>query len=155
MEFVVQPQRIFVVAEQLKLLARLFPKIQPDLRTEHGETAAERAPEGPALVLVKGIDEGGFFDLQPAVEGHAWRIGRRRGVEVSLEYDPSVSSENARIVLSRGAHVIEDIPGSLNGTRVNFRRLARGEQARLEHGDLIGVGRSLLLYWSKLQRTPV
>lgn len=42
--------------------------------------------------------------------------------------------------------MLEDLPGSRNGTTLNFLPLPRGGRSELHHGDLIGVGRSLRLF---------
>lgn len=145
-EYVTNHQRLFVLSEGLRDFARLRPAVEPD---EVTVPANPRALEGGGrhrLVLVRGLDEGTTFDL--ARGGSAWRIGRRRGLEVSLDYDPAVSSENALVRWEDGRHVLEDVVGSRNGTLHNFRRLQAGERVPLRHGDLVGVGRSLLLYWT-------
>jgi DNA-binding transcriptional ArsR family regulator len=146
-EFVVNHQAIFVLSEQLRNLARLRPSVEPQGVTRQVRDVGPLPKGGPALVLVKGLDEGEWFDLKPSVVSH-WILGRRRGCAVALDFDPSVSSENARISWAEGAHWLEDLPGSRNGTTHNMRRLDPSERARLRHGDIVGVGRSLLVYWS-------
>lgn len=42
--------------------------------------------------------------------------------------------------------MLRDLPGSHNGTRVNWRRLAAGEDVLLRPGDAAGVGRSVLIF---------
>jgi pSer/pThr/pTyr-binding forkhead associated (FHA) protein len=96
-------------------------------------------------VLVKGLDEGRFFPLA-ASQRKQWTIGRRRGLEVPLDFDPFVSTENAMISSEGGGFVIEDLPDSRNGTMVNFIALAKGERRVLKGADVIGVGRSLLVF---------
>jgi DNA-binding transcriptional ArsR family regulator len=148
-EFVVNHQTLFALSEEMRDLARVRPVVEPQAATLHGQEAPSPAVRGPALVLVKGVDEGATFDLAARPEGpREWFVGRRRGLPVSLDYDPAVSSENARIWWEDGAHWVEDAPQSRNGLRLNLRVLPKGERAKLRHGDLLGVGRSLLLYWS-------
>ncbi len=147
-EFVTNHQRMFLLSEELRALARVRPAVEPE-----GPTVAEGAGwsaggSGPRLVLVKGAEDGAAFDLAPQGAEATWVVGRRRDADVSLEYDPSVSAEHAYVRWARGAHWIEDRPSNRNGTFHNFRRLPPGGSARLAHGDLIGVGRSLLLYWA-------
>jgi FHA domain-containing protein len=147
-EYVLNHQTIFALSEDLRALARLRPEETPPGKT------IQRSPEPSAgrfrpqcLVLVKGLDEGRVFDLSPAHQPpDGWIVGRQPGLPVPLDFDPFVSSLNARIVWREGAHDIEDLAESRNGTTVNFAPLPKGSRRKLEHGDVIGVGRSLLLY---------
>lgn len=144
-EYVTNHQRVFALSEELRDFARMRPTVEPDGMTVHARPRDLGARDGDRLVLVRGLDEGAAFDLSPGVE--AWRIGRRRGLEISLDYDPAVSGENAVVRWAEGHHTLEDVPTSRNGTTHNFRRLGPDERVRLRHGDVLGVGRSLLLYW--------
>ena len=146
-EFLVNHQALFGISEEMRTLARLRPVVEPRAETIQRAAEAPQPPERPCLVLVKGLDEGTTFELRPG-ERKEWIVGRRRGIAVSLDFDPSISAENARITWVDGAHHIEDHPESRNGTTVNFRLVPKGESARLQHGDLVGVGRTLLLYWA-------
>ncbi|HLE47820.1 MAG TPA: FHA domain-containing protein, partial [Candidatus Thermoplasmatota archaeon] len=102
---------------------------------------------GPRLVLVHGLYEGKSYALDPrlAPEGE-WRIGRRRGIAVSLDYDPYISLENSVVRRTGDKLTIEDLPGSKNGTSVNWEPLAKGRAHVLKPVDVIGVGRSLLVF---------
>lgn len=145
-EFIVNHQRIYLLSEEVRGLARMRPTVEVDHPTIAGG-AASPIPRGrPLLVLVKGLDEGATFDLRPQEEPHRWVVGRARGSGVCLDFDPSVSSENALIEWRDGAHHLRDLPGSRNGTTHNLRPLGTNEQVRLDQGDIIGVGRSLLVY---------
>lgn len=145
-QFVVDHQRLFLLSEEVRALARLRPTLEGDAQTIDFDAPAAVIERGPRLVLVRGLDEGEVFPL--SAPHHTWRVGRRRGLEISLDYDPSVSTENAVIERSGASLVISDVEGSRNGTLVNFRRLVVGEKRKLAHGDLISIGRSLLLYWA-------
>lgn len=145
-EFVTNHPRVFLLSEELRALARMRSAVPPEGPTIEGKSAAPPAVRGPQLVLVKGADEGAIFPL--AGPRASWIIGRRRGVDVCLEYDPTASGQNAIIERAGEGYVLLDVRGSRNGTRHNFRLLAPDERVPLRHGDLVGVGRSLLLYWS-------
>lgn len=148
-EFAVNHQTVFSLSEELRDLARLRPAVEPDSPTLVGSPLQTPPAPRPCLVLVKGVDEGLTFDLSVGPgKPREWLVGRRRGLAVSLDYDPSVSAENARIAWEDNGHVVEDLPDSRNGVRLNLRLLPKGQRARLRHGDLLGVGRSLLLYWA-------
>jgi DNA-binding transcriptional ArsR family regulator len=146
-EFVVNHQRIFTISEQVHQLARLRPVIELDTETRLRAQGSSPKREGPTLVLVKGLDEGTLFNLRPRQEDSAWTIGRSRSADVPLDFDPTVSHQNARVRFREGRYFLEDVPGSTNGTTWNLRRLAAGESPPLRHGDLIGVGQSILLFW--------
>jgi len=148
-EFIVNHQAIFALVEELKGLARLRPVVEMPTPTAEMTPAPQREADGARLLLVKGLDEGLFFHVRPgSAPSNEWIIGRRRGLAVTLDFDPYVSAENAIIRWFGGRHMIRDGPESRNGTFVNLQALRPDEEHALRHGDLIGVGRSLLLYWS-------
>lgn len=147
-EYSLNHQALYAMAEEFRGLARLRPAAEP-----HAATVARPAPaeppteEGPCLVLVKGLDEGRTISLAAPPSGRKqWTIGRRRALDVSLDFDPFVSTENALVTWEAGVYTIEDLPDSRNGTHVNFVPLAKGEKRRLRPADVIGVGRSLLVF---------
>lgn len=147
-EFLLNHQTIFALSEEMRRLARLRPDVEPAMRTQPGGEPGGASATGPCFVLAKGLDEGAFFDLKPPPSGKAeWIVGRRRGVAVALDFDPYISAENTLVTWDGGAHHVEDLPGSRNGTSLNFRPLAKGTRVALRHGDIVGVGRSLLVYW--------
>lgn len=145
-EYVVNHQRVFAVSEELRALARLRAAVEPEGETVVGSAEATLRREGPQLVLVRGLDEGTTYPLAgPA--GSMWILGRSRHATIPLDFDPSVSSQNALIQEEAGALYLGDIAGSRNGTFHNMRRLGPEERVQLSHGDLVGVGRCLLLFW--------
>lgn len=146
-EFVVNHQALFGLSEEVRRLARLRPAVEPTVETIHGGVERPSDVARPCLVLVRGLDEGATFDLRPG-QAQEWVIGRRRGVAVSLDFDPSISSQNSIITWQGGHHELQNDASSRNGTSLNFRRLRDDEKTPLRHGDLIGVGRVLLLYWA-------
>lgn len=119
------------------------------------ETVEANAPrplptlDGPTLVVAHGLVEGKAFPLRRAdlkQPGRGWVLGRKQGLQVSLDYDPYVSLENSEIVLDGGQYALLDLRSSKNGTWLNWRRLAPDERAPLRSGDIIGCGRSLLVF---------
>lgn len=147
-EYVVNHQVVYALSEAFRNLARLRPTAEPSAPTLDGAPArGGGAPKGPALVLVKGLDEGRFFSLDPPPSGtREWIIGRRLGLAVSLDFDPFVSSENTIVRWEDRAHWVMPVPSSRNGTLLNFETLASREELR--PGDVIGVGASLLTFRS-------
>lgn len=93
--------------------------------------------ETACLVIKSAVREGTKFFLsdQGAI------IGRRRTNEIYID-DANVSRSHASIDYSEGSHFITDL-GSTNGTFVNGTRINR---TKLDSGDLIKVGTTLLEY---------
>lgn len=50
------------------------------------------------------------------------------------------------MVARDGRSLLLDLPGNRNGTLLNWKPLARGGVAELKAGDVVGVGRSLLVF---------
>jgi len=146
--YVLNHQALFALSEEFRQLALLRPASEPRGATV-AATPHAAGPEltGPCLVLVKGLEEGRTYDLTPPAAGtRAWVIGRRRGLDVSLDFDPFLSTENAVVEWREGTHVLQDLPDSRNGTALNFQPLPKGERRSLRTGDLVGVGRSILMF---------
>lgn len=150
-EYVVNHQSLFAIVKELEKLATIKAHATIDPQATQGANAP--APEtsvagakGPRLILVAGVYEGRAFPLPGAGRDAAWIIGRRDGAEVRLDYDPFVSSENTRIAFTGGRYFVEDIPTARNGTLLNYEPVPRGSRVALQNGDLVGVGRSLLLF---------
>lgn len=149
-EYTLDLSRLFAIIEELRKIATLAPAAAIDpLATESLAQTAEPAwEEGPKLVIVHGIGEGTAHtlrskDLRPP---RGWILGRGDECAVRLEYDPYVSTENAEILRDRGAYHLLDLRSSRNGTFLNWKRLPPGGEALLRPGDIVGVGRSLLLF---------
>ncbi len=147
-EYVLNNQALFALSEDLRELARLKPVAELEQ-----ETAPETAPRhgfelaGPCLVLVKGVDEGRVFPLPPPATGdRRWVVGRRRSADVSLDFDPFASSDSAVVLAEGGRFFVEDVVDSRNGTTLNLQPLPRGGREPLRNGDIVGVGRSLLVF---------
>jgi hypothetical protein len=108
--------------------------------------AGEMEP-GPKLVLVHGFLEGKAYPLRRSdlKEGGGWVLGRKAGLPVCLEYDPYVSLVNSEVLLDKNQYFLADLGSSKNGTWLNWRPV--GEQrVPLTQGDVVGVGRSLLVF---------
>lgn len=142
------PQRFYEVVEELRRIQVLHAGADSDVTTTV-DTRVRTVPRktGPRLVLVHGLYDGKVFSLGPeAADEKGWVVGRRRGLAVSLDYDPFVSLENSLIREERGRFAIEDLDGSKNGTTVNWEILPPGLPRPMRTGDVINVGRSRLLF---------
>lgn len=142
-EWFLNQSRLFVVVEELRRLS--LARSPGATGTDAGaddEVAPPELDAGPSLLLVTGPLEGRAF---PLAGGGPWTIGRDAGTAVPLLYDPFVSRENARLEREGAGYVVEALPRGRNATRHNWRPLAAGERVRLQGGDVLGVGRSLLV----------
>ncbi len=147
-EYVLDHRALYALAEEFRGFAKLRSFADLDVHTL-ARSADSSAPEvgGPCLVLVRGLHDGAVYRLNPPAQGEReWTIGRRRGLDVSLDYDPFVSGENAIVSWRGGAFHVETVAGSRNAVTVNYRALGDGERRRLATGDILGVGKSALLF---------
>lgn len=145
-EYVLDHRRLFEISETIRQLARRRPQAELGGPTLGGVHAAHsEIPEGPVLVLAGGLERGRVFELGASSQ-ERWVVGRRRDADISLDYDPFVSADNAEVRLEEGRFHVRDLPESRNGTRLNFQKLEPGGAKPLQCGDTIGVGRSLLLF---------
>lgn len=149
-EYVVDHARVFAVIEELRQLTSLQPTVSLDPLETAGLPSHDEPdwPDGPKLVVAHGTRAGRAFPLRHADldPPRGWIIGRDPDAHVDLEYDPFVSAENAEIVKEGDAFRLMDLRSSTNGTFLNWRQLPVGGEAELEPGDVIGVGRSLLVF---------
>lgn len=147
--YVVNAQRLYALTEDVRRLSVLYAHLGPG--AEATGTLQEAGPgeeaTGRRMVLVHGVYEGHAYALDAASQQEGrWVIGRKPGLAVSLDYDPYVSLENTAVEASGEGHSVTDLAGSKNGTSVNWRRMPRGSTRALRAGDVVGVGRSLLLF---------
>jgi len=147
-DYLLVPQRLFSISEEFAMLGsfRVDASSAPDTRllTRAVEPApAKAAPKkkGPALVLVHGRDPGTRFAL--AGPG-PWTVGRDDGQTISLDYDPFASGRHAELRLKGEQFLLVDA-FSRNGTTLNGDPVAKGEPVPVDAGDVIGIGKSLLV----------
>ena len=99
-------------------------------------------PDSITLRVLDGVDRGRIYnDLELPIT-----IGREEGNEIQLN-DERISRFHAKLQLDHEQVVLTDLE-STNGTKVN------GEEVQiriLRYGDLISVGRSVLLFGSRDQ----
>ena len=105
--------------------------------------AVKKEVDLSSLFVLRGRDQGQRFYLNlPLV-----RIGRDRENDICIR-DSEVSRRHAQILLRAGQFFLQDL-GSANGSIVNQERVA---EKALSHGDHIQLGRTLLLFTSKVSR---
>lgn len=146
-EYVLDHARLFAIVEGMRSLTRLRPTVDLDSRETMDalRPIARRTPrpEGPHVVLIGGPTEG---HVVPLVDAGPWRIGRAADSDVKLDHDPFVSATHAEIARANGSFTVRDLAANRNGTSVNWSLLARGGSVEIASGDVIGAGRSLLLF---------
>jgi DNA-binding transcriptional ArsR family regulator len=145
--FALNHQRLFALVDELRGLTRLRPQMVqavPEGTIPGVPDDGLRLPDGPRLTVAYGWQDGLSFPLQgPA--GSRWRIGRAPSCEVALDHDPYVSAENCVVERTASGYVLRDLPGSRNGTQLNWSPLPPGGSAPLASGDVVGAGRTLLV----------
>jgi pSer/pThr/pTyr-binding forkhead associated (FHA) protein len=92
------------------------------------------------LIIRNGPDAGSTFSLTDALT----RIGRHPDSTISLD-DITVSRRHAEVERTADGYRVRDA-GSLNGTYVNHERI---EEAALEHGDELQVGKFRLVFFDR------
>lgn len=148
-EYVVDRQRVFQVLEELRRVGTITSGafVSRDATVDAAVARERELVPGPKVVLVHGFVEGKVFLLrrERGSEARGWVIGRKGDAHVSLDYDPFVSLVNSEILLDRGAWSVRDLGLSRNGTWLNWKRVT-SDPMPLRAGDVIGVGRSLLVF---------
>ncbi len=145
--YVVNRPRLYALAEAFRDLAMLYgSQASPQDRTM-AKPPGPRVdqPRGPRLVLVHGAYEGKAFALNAEAENRM-TIGRTPGATVCLDYDPFVSRRHASIVRHGDGFALVDDGTSRNGTLLNWQIVDRGEPYPLRPGNVVGVGRSALVF---------
>lgn len=158
-QWVTSAQHVFALLEDLRKLTTIEPAARVDVdatmagaqakgaawapqRSEAWTDDIRRTP-GPKLVLATGPWEGRAFELKGA---GPWTLGRSRSRDVALTYDPFASAENASLAKEGTRFTLTPDASARNPVRVNFRAIT-GSQT-LQPGDLVGIGRSMLVFQS-------
>lgn len=147
-DYVVVPQRLFALTEELARLGGLQPEIEEsdDMRrmTQPLQTGAKTQSDSlaPRLTIVHGMRIGQAVALTGA---GPWMIGRDPHAALSLDYDPFVSTRHCELRKTDRGFDVADLYSS-NGTLVDGKKLPRGATQPLANGVLLRVGRSLLLF---------
>jgi DNA-binding transcriptional ArsR family regulator len=146
-EYVVVLPRLFDLHEQLGqrlgvLSAEFGEDVQATFRTQPLAPIPVRAPPASArLVVVYGMRVGRTVPLQG--QG-PWLVGRDPHAALCIDYDPYVSSRHCEVRRGARGFELQDALSS-NGTQLDWVTLPRGGAVPLENGQLIRVGKSLVL----------
>jgi FHA domain len=138
-------QRLYALSEELRLVVQRHAGqgAAVDVTGTVPAPTAGRPVAGARLVVVHGAYQGRAYP----VAGKTQVIGRATDAAVSLDYDPFISTHHAELRRTSTGWELQDLGGK-NGTLVNWIALPRGASMPLAHGDIVGVGRSLLVFRS-------
>jgi len=142
--FQVDPKHPYALGKTLVDLGKLEPEESPLGATEG--TPDAKAPSDPKahLLILDGPDAGERFDLD---EGDTWTIGRGDDRDLQLDHDPYIFNHQREIQTTPNGHAVVDVYSS-SGTVDNFAQLPEGGRSELGPGDVIGIGRTSLVYQS-------
>jgi DNA-binding transcriptional ArsR family regulator len=149
-EYVVVLPRLFDLHEQLGqrfgvLSAEFGEELLATFRTQQLDQPGPRATSAaPRLIVVYGMRVGRTIPL----EGQGpWLIGRDPHAALCIDYDPYVSSRHCEVRRGAKGFELQDALSS-NGTQLDWSTLPRGGAMPLQNGQLIRVGKSLVLFRS-------
>lgn len=140
--YTIDERQLFALTEELRDLGRLRGK-EASLDGTAAAPALPHRHEGPRLILMSGPWEGRVIPLDGA---GPWTLGRGNSCDVSLPYDPYLSMSNSEVRRTKGDFSVADLAHSRNGTALNWVALPRGQQADLRSGDVVGIGRTLVMF---------
>lgn len=151
-EFQVDPKQLYAVGKTIADLGHLEPsggpegiEPEPTQIMADGEAGPPMKPEttGPAHLLVMDGPEAG--ERVAIGDEDRFTIGRDEDRGLCLDHDPYISGRQCEIQDVGDGHAVVDVYSS-NGTFVNFAQLPEGGRTQLEPGDVIGIGRTSLVY---------
>lgn len=140
--------QLFALVEELRKLTAIPPSAVLDEQETTATLGPARAAwtDGAKVVLVTGPWEGRVI---PLAGPGPWSLGRSRSREVSLPYDPFVSSGHATIERAGDKWTLKVAAETRNPTSVNLAPLPAGSARPLAHGDIVTLGRSTLVFHAK------
>ncbi len=146
--YVIHRARLYAITEELRQLTSLS---HWHLEAEDHTVDAQNTPKvqlarGPRLTIVHGAYEGRSYALHgDSGPDNGWSIGRSGDAAICLDYDPYVSRQHAIVTQDGSQLFIQDCGTSRNGTNVNWRPIGQAAHP-LHPGDIVGIGRSLLVF---------
>jgi len=151
-EYMVNEPAVFGLLKELRQLLATGTEgpIDPFNTERSVDETGSKWREGPKFVLLQGAQDDQVYhlrDIDPnPSEGRGWVIGRSTEAQICLQYDPYLSAQNTEILKGDGEFRLVDLRVSTNGTRLNDERLKPGKEQPLEHGDIVKVGCSALVF---------
>lgn len=147
-DYVVVPQRLFALYEDVGKLGVLHPEVAGDPLMRPMTTPmatgvpAPREQDLPRVTIVHGMRIG---QTVPLGGQGPWLLGRDPAAPVCLDYDPFVSTRHAEVRRVAGGFELADLYSS-NGTFVDWKRVSRGGAQKVENGSVLRLGKTLLLF---------
>lgn len=99
----------------------------------------------PVLEILSGNHEGTQHTFDNEL-----RVGSSNDSDLCLT-DNGISRNHAVVYAKDSGFEIQDL-GSSNGTYINFRRLNKEENSRLQDRDIVFCGRTVIKFWSDKPR---
>lgn len=141
---------LWALSEALReLSANGNPTVRP---TSRDPTPITWEPEpggpGPHLVVVHGLEVGRRFRLGTleADRRRGWILGSKEKADVPLPESPFVDEQAAEIEVEDDVYKLLDLRSARGRVSLNGETLDLGERRVLRHGDVIGVGHTLLSF---------
>lgn len=149
--YVTNPSGLFNVVERLAELAHVSsPREPPVVETMPLEAPLKFECPGDRahFIQLRGLGSPRPFPLSGAgrAKQRGWIIGRAPSATVRLAYDPYVPTEAAEVLHSGDGYSLLDLREAANRTHVDGRELKPGQEVALEHGNIVVVGRSALVF---------
>jgi pSer/pThr/pTyr-binding forkhead associated (FHA) protein len=129
------------VEEGLPTAGQSAKELQRQLEVERG---------GQAFLIYR--DASGIQQLAVLSPRERLRIGRAKEADLSLGFDTEVSRLHAEVENSAGEWLLIDDGLSSNGSYVNGERI--GSRRRLRSGDVLRVGKTLIVFRNPADRRP-
>jgi hypothetical protein len=150
-EYRVVQAAAFNLVEDLRALSATLPDLADPgalLRTQTGGGPAG-APgargELPDIIVAGGLKPGLRAALRRGSSAPPVSIGRDPSSALLLDWDLMVSNRHAEVRGTADGHAVVDL-FSRNGTLLNGERVEPGQPKPLRSGDLLQIGRTLLVY---------
>lgn len=148
-EYLINPQALFLIHDEFEKLGSLRRR-EEEVTLSRTLVAADARtgpppPTTPCFHVVRGMDTGHRHELGHN-ERRAWTLGRDPRCDVVVGHDPYASNRHAEVRWEQGGFVLGDL-GSTNRTFYNWAPIPRSGAVPLRHGDVVGVGKTLLLFW--------
>lgn len=142
---------LFALGEALRMLANDTTADElpgPDAAAPFTWDDETDSDHRPGLRIVHGASIGRFYplDRQPDAKDRGWVIGGGDSADVRLTIDPWVDDQVAEIIRRDDGFQLLDLRASSCRAVWNGHELGLGDSQPLATGDLVGAGRTLMVF---------
>lgn len=141
---------LWALSEGLRELARGDEPPERRAKTNPSALAWDPVPKrpGPHLVVVHGLEVGRRFGLGTLESDRprGWILGSQEKADVRLPESEFVDGQAAEIERKEEDYTLLDLRSARARVSLNGDPLELGERRVLDHGDVVGVGRTLLSF---------